>query len=110
MTNDKLTTTVSVEEARRRRARGESRTDRARVGALAEAELERAISADPDWADVPRDWWKDAEPVLPEPKKLLTLRLDRDVVDWFKRQGPGYQTRMNAVLRAYVRAREEHRR
>ena len=36
------------------------------------------------------------------PKKLLSLRLDNDVVDWFKQQGPGYQTRINAVLRAFV--------
>ena len=34
-------------------------------------------------------------------KKQLTMRLDQDVVDWFKSQGTGYQTRMNAVLRAF---------
>jgi uncharacterized protein (DUF4415 family) len=33
----------------------------------------------------------------------LSLRLDADVVDWFKRQGPGYQTRINSVLRAFVK-------
>jgi uncharacterized protein (DUF4415 family) len=35
------------------------------------------------------------------PKASLSLRLDADVVRWFKSQGPGYQTRMNAVLRAF---------
>ncbi|MCZ7564522.1 MAG: BrnA antitoxin family protein [Burkholderiales bacterium] len=35
------------------------------------------------------------------PKASISLRLDRDVLDWFKSQGPGYQTRMNAVLRAF---------
>lgn len=35
-------------------------------------------------------------------KKQLTLRLDSDVIDWFKRQGNGYQTKMNALLRAYM--------
>jgi uncharacterized protein (DUF4415 family) len=35
------------------------------------------------------------------PKASISLRLDRDVLDWFKAQGPGYQTRMNAVLRAF---------
>ena len=40
-------------------------------------------------------------------KKQLTLRVDSDVVDWYKRQGPGYQTRINALLRAYMR---EHQR
>ena len=42
----------------------------------------------------------------PRVKKQLTLRLDGDVLDWFKRQGHGYQTRINALLRAYM---EEHR-
>lgn len=35
------------------------------------------------------------------PKAAISLRLDADVLDWFKAQGPGYQTRINAVLRAY---------
>ena len=40
-------------------------------------------------------------------KKQLTLRMDSDVIEWFRRQGEGYQTRINALLRAYM---EEHRR
>jgi len=47
---------------------------------------------------------EDAELVEPGTKKLLTLRLDPDVVEWFRSQGPGYQTRMNAVLRRYMEA------
>jgi uncharacterized protein (DUF4415 family) len=39
---------------------------------------------------------------MPTPKQALSLRLDADIVDWFKQQGPGYQTRMNAVPRAFV--------
>ena len=35
------------------------------------------------------------------PKTSISLRVDADVVEWFKRQGPGYQTKMNAVLRAF---------
>jgi uncharacterized protein (DUF4415 family) len=42
----------------------------------------------------------------PITKNQLTLRLDSDVIEWFKKQGSGYQTRMNALLRAYM---EEHR-
>ena len=38
------------------------------------------------------------------PKTSLALRIDADVVEWFKAQGPGYQTRMNAVLRAFKEA------
>lgn len=41
----------------------------------------------------------------PVPKKaLLSLRIDADVIEWFKRQGAGYQSRMNALLRAYMEA------
>lgn len=40
-------------------------------------------------------------------KKQLTVRFDQDVVDWFREQGPGYQTRMNAVLRSYVEAQRD---
>jgi uncharacterized protein (DUF4415 family) len=40
-------------------------------------------------------------------KKQLTLRVDSDVVEWYQKQGPGYQTRINSLLRAYM---EEHRR
>jgi uncharacterized protein (DUF4415 family) len=39
-------------------------------------------------------------------KKLLTLRIDSDVVEWYRRQGPGYQTRINALLRAYMQERK----
>ncbi|MGH8205094.1 MAG: BrnA antitoxin family protein [Steroidobacteraceae bacterium] len=37
-------------------------------------------------------------------KAAISLRLDPDVLEWFKTQGPGYQTRMNAVLKAYMDA------
>ena len=40
-------------------------------------------------------------------KKQVTLRLDPDILDWFKRQGTGYQTRINAALRAFVEAHEK---
>jgi uncharacterized protein (DUF4415 family) len=39
-------------------------------------------------------------------KKLLTLRIDSDVVEWYRRQGPGYQTRINTLLRAYMQERK----
>lgn len=99
----------SADELRALRARGESRTDWARVDARTDDQLEAAVADDPDWKDVPPDWYKDAIPVMPGPKKLLSLRLDPDVVDWFRSQGVGYQTRMNAVLRAYVKARQREK-
>ncbi len=84
--------------------RGESRTDWPRVDAMTEDELERSIADDPDWRDIPEDWYRDAERVVPMAKTPLSLRLDGDVVAFFKATGRGYQTRMNAVLRAYMRA------
>lgn len=39
------------------------------------------------------------------PKQQLTLRIDSDVLAWYKKQGPGYQTRINALLRAYMQER-----
>jgi uncharacterized protein (DUF4415 family) len=53
------------------------------------------------------DWfWKNAELLMPgdKPKASVHLRIDYDVFDWFKRQGKGHLTRMNAVLRAYYEA------
>lgn len=78
-----------------------------RVDALTEMLLEAAIASDPAWADIPRDWYKHATPYCPkEHKKQVTLRIDPDILDRFKRQGRGYQTRINAALRAFVEAHE----
>jgi uncharacterized protein (DUF4415 family) len=45
----------------------------------------------------------------PSPKTLLSLRVDSDVVEWFRAQGHGYQSRMNALLRAYMDAHRQTR-
>ena len=44
---------------------------------------------------------------MPTPKSLVSIRLDADVLEWFKKQGKGYQTRINAVLRGYVKANSQ---
>jgi uncharacterized protein (DUF4415 family) len=93
----------SAADLEARRAQGASKSDLARVHAKTEAELEQDIAADPDFPDVPDDWHEAAEAIMPGTKRLLSLRLDTDVVDWFREQGPGYQTRINAVLRSFVR-------
>ncbi|OHB63236.1 MAG: 3-oxoacyl-ACP synthase [Planctomycetes bacterium RBG_13_62_9] len=71
----------------------------------------RKLATLPDKAintsDIPRldeDFFREAQVRLPKPKQLVSIRIDSDVLDWFKRQGKGYQTKMNAVLRAYVHA------
>ncbi len=96
-------------------ARGEDRTDWARVEATTEEEIEADMASDPDWKDIPRDWYKHAKLGLPFPlprenKRQVTLRLDPDILDYFKRQGRGWQSRINAVLRAFVQAHERDER
>jgi uncharacterized protein (DUF4415 family) len=64
-------------------------------------EAMRRRRADPD-APVPYEGWEDTITLEPPPsKEQVTLRLDRDVLEWFRTKGRGYQTRINAVLRSY---------
>ncbi|MGH7614590.1 MAG: BrnA antitoxin family protein [Gemmatimonadales bacterium] len=67
---------------------------------MTDAQIERTAPA--DLTDLPADFWKDAELILPVPKQAISLRVDEDVLDWFRSLGPRYQTRMNAVLRSYM--------
>ena len=55
-------------------------------------------------ADLPADFFATASIVHPTPKRPISLRIDEDVLNWFKAQGSRYQSRMNAVLRAYMAA------
>lgn len=55
--------------------------------------------------DLPDDFWADATLRMPEPKKAISLRVDPDILAFFKSQGEGHLTRMHAVLRAYVDAK-----
>ncbi len=60
-----------------------------------------------DYSDIPEldeTFWQNAKVVQPANKERLTVRFDADLVSWFKQQGRGYQTRMNAVLRSYYEA------
>ena len=84
--------------------RRKAKTDRRRVDAMSEAELAAAAAADPDTLPTYAAFWKTAKLVMPERKVPVSLRLDRDVVDWFKSHGRGYQSRINAVLRSYMNA------
>lgn len=51
---------------------------------------------------LPDDFWQGARVVTPVTKQAISIRLDEDVIDWFRATGPKYQTRINAVLRSYV--------
>ncbi|MGQ0566796.1 MAG: BrnA antitoxin family protein [Gemmobacter sp.] len=93
-------TRITAEEAARL-AKTESRTDWARVGAMTGEEIEADRDEDEEGMVID---WASAVPGLPEPKSTLNMRIDRDVLDFFRQGGRGYQTRINAVLRAYKEA------
>ncbi|MEK6801854.1 MAG: BrnA antitoxin family protein [Nitrospirota bacterium] len=69
------------------------------------AKIDRLQDGEIDTSDIPEQgsaFFKRAVLRLPEPKTAVTIRLDRQVLEWFKAKGPGYQTRINALLRAYM--------
>lgn len=71
-------------------------------------QLEHLLSVrdeDIDYSDIPEldeEFFRNAKLIFPPKKQLISLRLDQDVVDWFKAHGKGYQTLLNAVLRTYM--------
>lgn len=83
------------------------RADLPRLRQMREEEI--AATSPEDLIDLPSDFWDDAMVVWPQPKEAISLRVDQDVLKWFRGGGPRYQTRMNAVLRSYMSAmtREE---
>jgi len=108
MRKGESTRTYTADDLKAMRRRGEDRTDWARVDAMTEADLERAIAEDEDERDLEPDWTR-AELVIPRPRQSVHLRLEPEVVDFFKAGGKGHITRMQAVLRAYVDAQERRR-
>lgn len=81
-----------------------SKTDWARLHALTDVDIE--LTTEHPEADLKHIIHGIARQDLkpPPPKASVSLRIDQDVLDWFKAQGPGYQTRINAVLRAFMDA------
>ena len=78
----------------------QGRADLARLRRMTEREINR--SSPPELRDLPDDFWQEARVVTPVAKQAISIRLDTDVIEWFRATGPRYQTRMNAVLRSYV--------
>ncbi|MGH7126670.1 MAG: BrnA antitoxin family protein [Stellaceae bacterium] len=76
--------------------------------ALTDEDIERAVAGDPDAAPLlDAAWFASARAVMPPEKEMISIRLDKDVVSYFRSLGPGYQTRINALLRALMeRARD----
>jgi uncharacterized protein (DUF4415 family) len=96
-----------IEHPDGRLERRKSETDWARLDALTDEEIEASIANDPDWSD---DWnWDEAVLVIPPKKKAISIRVDEDVLDYFRKDGAGYQRRMNAVLRSYMQQKRKKR-
>ncbi|HUN44316.1 MAG TPA: BrnA antitoxin family protein [Acetobacteraceae bacterium] len=70
---------------------------------MSQAEVERL--ADEEDGTRPEGWESTVEPGMPERRQAIHIRVDPEVLRWFKAHGPGYQTRINAVLQAFVQAR-----
>ncbi len=59
-----------------------------------------------NFSDIPETdetFWKNAKVVWPKKKENISIRLDTDILSFFKSQGRGYQTKINAVLRSYIK-------
>lgn len=72
------------------------------------AQIRTGIESDPEVRKTNAAFWNDAKIVLPRAKTLVTMRLDSDLLEWFRRES-GYQTRINAILRAYMNAQTPRR-
>jgi len=94
-----------VEHADGTLERRKSLTDWSRIDRLTDAQIEEAVRNDPD--AVPLDFnWDKAALVMPPKKKAISIRVDEDVLNYFKDEGTGYQRRMNAVLRSYMQQKK----
>jgi uncharacterized protein (DUF4415 family) len=100
----------TAEELAEMIARGEDRTDWTKADAKTEAELAADTASDPAWEGISEDWMNQARVatgLMHHPKankRQVTIRIDSDVLEYFRGQGRGWQGRLNAVLRSYVKS------
>ena len=76
---------------------------------MTDEDIAKAVANDADAVPIDIDW-SDAVLVIPPKKKAISIRVDEDVLDFFKREGEGYQRRMNAVLRSYMQQKSRKKR
>ena len=79
-----------------------------RLRSLTDKQIRAGLGRDPDVHPTDEAFWAKAKLVMPRSKKTVTMRLDADLLDWFRRN-PGYQTHINAILRAYMDAQAHYR-
>jgi uncharacterized protein (DUF4415 family) len=101
---EKSITIVSRDAPRRK-----GKSDLERLRNLSDEEIEASIANDPDWQEFKDIDWSEAVLVIPPKKKAISIRVDEDVLDYFKKEGAGYQRRINAVLRSYMQQKRKKR-
>jgi uncharacterized protein (DUF4415 family) len=95
-----------VEHQDGRLERRKSETDWERLKALTDEDIEASVAGDPDADEAA---WSNDDVVVSK-KRPISIRLDEDVLDFFKKRGAGYQKRINAVLRSYMNASSKDKR
>ena len=105
MKKDKNIKSYTAAELKVKRAK--SRTDLSKVDAITDEALERLVAEDEDERGMHADWTQ-AKLVLPQAKQSVHLRLDQEIIAFFKSAGKGHISRMQAVLKAYVDAHRPH--
>ena len=77
-----------------------SKTNWDKLGQMKESEIELS-----DIPELDKTFFKKAVLQLPKTKKMVSIRIDEDVLTWYKKQGKGYQTKINEILKMYMRAK-----
>jgi uncharacterized protein (DUF4415 family) len=80
----------------------EGKSDWKRLRSQSDAEIDKSIASDEDWHEFKNIDWSKAEVIIPAKKEPISIRLDADVLEFFRKGGEGYQRRINAVLRSFV--------
>ncbi|WP_158811979.1 BrnA antitoxin family protein [Beijerinckia sp. L45] len=83
-----------------------SETDEAALARLTDVEIETMAATDPDHPALDDAFWAGID-ARPATKEAISIKLDEDILSYFRLQGRGYQTRINAVLRRYVDSRRK---
>ena len=96
-------TRVTLDEAKEM----ESQTDWKALEKKTDEEIREAVESDPDTYFLDEDWFEAATFVNPSAEKeRISIRLDEDILEFFRSQGRGYQSRINKVLREYMTVRK----
>jgi len=84
-------------------SRKKSKTDWDKLNNMPDSEINYS-----DTPELNKAFFKNGKLRMPKTKPRISIRLDSDVLEWYKSHGTGYQTRINAVLRMYMEAHKQN--